>query len=409
MLQTVDVESQSLDNYKPFIAEEKVDEVRRLAGDLRGARILHLNATPYGGGVSELLRAEIPLLRDLGLHADWKVMFGDDKFFNVTKAFHNALQGANSSLDHELKEIYLTYNTRNARLLQQQYDYIIVHDLQPLALLPLKGRDHSKWLWRCHIDTSEPNQEVWDFLKPFVEEYDAAVFTMDRFVPPDLKVAKISIIPPAIDPLSPKNTDISADLCCRTLERVGVDVRKPLLTQVSRFDPWKDPLGVIDVHRMVKEDVPNLQLALVGYMALDDPEAWHLYSKIVEYAKKDNDAYVFTNLQGVSNREVNAFQRLSPVVIQKSIREGFGLVVSETLWKGTPVVAGRTGGISLQLEDGVSGYLCESTADYARKISYLFHNEEEARAMGGQGKKKVREEFLIPRLVTHELRLLCSL
>ncbi len=409
MLQTVDVGIESLNNYKSFITEEKIEEIKKLARELRGARILHLSATPYGGGVSELLRSVMPLLRDLGLDADWKIIFGDEKFFSITKSFHNALQGGEFILDNDVKEVYLFYNTMNAKLLEKQYDYIIVHDPQPLALLHFKGRNNSKWIWRCHIDTSEPNQEVWDFLKPFAQEYDAAIFTMDKFVPPDLQVANISIIPPAIDPLSPKNMAVSANLCRRVISWVGVDLRKPLLTQVSRFDPWKDPLGVIDVYRMVKEDVPDLQLALIGSMALDDPEAWDIYSKVSEYAKGDCDAYVFTNLTGVGNIEVNAFQQLSPVVIQKSIREGFGLVVSETLWKGTPVVAGRTGGIPMQLDDGVSGFLCESTEDYARKISYLFRNKEEAKAMGERGKEKVREEFLTPRLVTDELRCLCSL
>jgi len=409
MLQTVDVGVESLNNYRSLVTEEKVEEIRKLAHELNGARILHLNATPYGGGVSELLRSVIPLLRDLGLHVDWKIIFGDEKFFSVTKSFHNALQGAKFILNDELIEVYLSYNSRNAQLLEEQYDYIVVHDPQPLALLHFKGSGNSKWVWRCHIDTSEPNREVWNFLKPFAEEYDAAIFTMGKFVPPDFQLARISIIPPAIDPLSPKNMPISASLCRRVISWVGVDLRKPLLTQVSRFDPWKDPLGVIDVYRMVKEDIPDLQLALVGSMALDDPEAWHIYSSISEYAKRDSDAYVFTNLTGVGNIEVNAFQQLSRVVIQKSIREGFGLIVSETLWKATPVVAGRTGGIPLQLEDGVSGFLCESNEDFAHKISYLFRSEEKAKAMGQRGKERVRDEFLIPRLVADELRCLCSL
>jgi len=409
VLQTVDVGMNSLDDYKLLIRDEKANEIRILARELHGARILHLNATPYGGGVSELLRSEVPLLRDLGLHADWKIIFGDQKFFSVTKSFHNALQGAEFVLDDEVKEIYLSYNVRSAQLLEEQYDYIIVHDPQPLALLHFKGKGHSKWIWRCHIDTSQPNLEVWNFLKPLAEEHDAAIFTLEEFVPPGFRMAKISVIPPAIDPISPKNMPISADLCRRVINWVGVDLRRPLLTQVSRFDPWKDPLGVIDVYRMVQEDVPDLQLALVGAMALDDPEAWQIYSTISEYDKKDPNAFVFTNLTGVGNIEVNAFQQLSDVVIQKSIREGFGLVVSETLWKETPVVAGKTGGIPLQLEDGVSGFLCQSNEDYARKISYLFGNKKEARAMGSRGKQRVREEFLIPRLVADELRTLCSL
>ena len=409
MLQTVDVGIESLDNYKSVIGAAKVNEIRELARELCGARILHLNATPYGGGVSELLRAELPLLRHLGLHADWKVIFGDEKFFTITKSFHNALQGGAFILDDTVKEIYLSYNTRNAQLLEEQYDYIFIHDPQPLALLHFKGRNNAKWIWRCHIDTSEPNQDVWNFLRPFAQEYDAAVFTLDSFVPPNLQVAKIFLIPPAIDPLSPKNMTISANLCRRVISWVGVDLHKPLLTQVSRFDPWKDPEGVIDVYRMVKQDIPDLQLALVGSMALDDPEAWQIYSRISEYDKGDPDAYVFTNLTGVGNIEVNAFQQLSQVVIQKSIREGFGLVVSETLWKQTPVVAGRTGGIPLQVENGVSGFLCESNEDYANRVRHLLKNQQEAKEMGERGRERVREQFLLPRLIADELRCLCSL
>lgn len=409
MLQTVDVGIESLDNYRSIIGADRMKELRKLANELRGARILHLNATPYGGGVSELLRAELPLLRDLGLQADWKVIFGDEKFFTITKSFHNALQGGTYVLEDNVKEVYLSYNTENARLLEEQYDYIFVHDPQPLALLNFKGRNNAKWVWRCHIDTSEPNRDVWNFLYPYVQQYDAAVFTMEQFVPPNLSADSIHIIPPAIDPLSPKNMNISASLSRRVISWVGVDLHRPLLTQVSRFDPWKDPEGVIDVYRMVKEDIPDLQLALVGSMALDDPEAWQIYSRIVEYDKTDPDAYVFTNLTGVGNIEVNAFQQLSQVVIQKSIREGFGLVVSETLWKETPVVAGRTGGIPMQIEDGVSGFLCQSTEDYARKVSYLLQNQEEARVMGERGREKVRERFLMPRLISDELRCLCSL
>jgi len=276
VLQTVDVGVESLDAYSPFVAREKLEEIREMARQLRGARILHLNATPYGGGVSELLRSQVPLLRDLGLHADWKVIFGDEEFFSITKSFHNALQGGELTLNEEVKEVYLDCNRRNARLLEEQYDYIIVHDPQPLALLEFKGRGSTRWLWRCHIDTSEPNQEVWDFLKPFTQQYDGAIFTMDSFIPPNLQVPKIGVIPPAIDPLSPKNMAIPANLCRRVISWVGVNLRKPLLTQVSRFDPWKDPLGVIDVYHMVKEEVPDLQLAMIGSMALDDPEAWDI-------------------------------------------------------------------------------------------------------------------------------------
>ncbi len=409
MPQTVDVGIESLENYRSFTDDDTIDEIMRLARQLRGAKILQLNACAHGGGVSELLKSELPIMRDLGLDVDWRVISGDQGFFGVTKSFHNGLQGGAFTLDDGIKEVYLDTNAKNAEALEERYDYIIVHDPQPLAIPHFKGKNHAKWLWRCHIDTSAPNPGLWNFLRPFVEEYDAAIFTMDSFVPADLRVGNVFIVPPAIDPLSPKNVAISWDRCRQIISGLGVDLKKPLLTQVSRFDPWKDPLGVIDVYRMVKQEVPDLQLVLAGSMALDDPEAWQIYLQVLESSRGDGDIHVFTDLTGVGNLEVNAFQQLSQVVIQKSIREGFGLTVSETLWKGTPMVAGRTGGIPLQLDDGVSGFLCETTEDYAQSVSYLLRNQDEARAMGERGGKKVREKFLIPRLVSDELRCLCSL
>ncbi|MBI4499180.1 MAG: glycosyltransferase [Chloroflexi bacterium] len=409
MLQLVDVGRRSLAEYQKIVGEEALQELRALAGQLKGARILHLNATPYGGGVSELLRSQVPLLRALGLAADWRVIFGDEKFFTVTKAFHNALQGAAHALTEEDKETYLLYNTRNARLMEKDYDFIVIHDPQAAAVRHLRGDRGAKWVWRCHIDTSQPNPDVWAFLKPFIEAYDAAVFTMGQFIPADLMVKYVSIIPPAIDPLSPKNMDVPPEMCRRIVDWMGIDTERPIITQVSRFDPWKDPLGVIAVYKLAKQEIPGLQLALVGSMALDDPEGWHIYAEIQEYEKGEPDAFVFTNLTGVSNMEVNAFQRHSGVVIQKSIREGFGLVVSETLWKGTPVVAGRAGGIPLQLQDGVSGHLVDSVEECAERVVHLLRHPDEGAAMGAAGRKHVAEHFLLPRLIRDELRLLVSL
>ena len=409
MLQTVDVGTQSLEPYVDVVGRDKVAELQQLAGPLRGARVAHINATPYGGGVSELLRSMIPLLRSLGIQADWKVIYGDEKFFAVTKAFHNALQGAQYRLSPEARETYLAYSTRNARLLEEHYDYIVIHDPQAAAIRHFHGSDHAKWVWRCHIDTSQPNGEVWDFLNPFVEDYDAAVFTMPHFVPPHLALHKVSIIPPAIDPLSPKNMPLPDGLARHILGWIGVDLDRPLITQISRFDPWKDPLGVIEAYRLVREHVPNLQLVLAGSMALDDPEGWDIYRKIVEASESDPDVHVFTNLNGVGNVEVNALQRLSSVVLQKSIREGFGLVVSETLWKKTPVVAGKTGGLPLQMPAGVGGYLVSSVAEAAERTLYLIQHREEAEAMALKGREHVHDNFLLTRLLADELRLLASL
>jgi trehalose synthase len=280
MLETVDVGTQSLESYESSAGGEVVAEVRALAEPLQGRRVLHLNATPYGGGVAEILRSEVPVLRDLGLSADWQLVRGDEAFFRVTKAIHNGLQGAAHALTRGEQETYHTHSVRNAHLLENGYDLVVVHDPQPLALRALCGPIGARWVWRCHIDTSQPNPNVWDFLRPFLEGYDAAVFTVEEFVPPDLPLERVEIIPPAIDPESPKNMDLEPDTVRRVLEWIGVEVERPILTQVSRFDPWKDPLGVIETYRLVREEVPGLQLAVVGSMALDDPEGWEVYGEI---------------------------------------------------------------------------------------------------------------------------------
>jgi len=409
MLETVHVGVQCIDWYVASAGADAVAGLKALAAPLRGARVLHLNATPYGGGVAEILRSEVPLLRDLGLAADWKVVTGDQAFFAVTKTIHNGLQGARHELTPAEQETYLTHSTRNARLLEGDYDLIVVHDPQPLALLHLRGKGVTRWIWRCHIDTSEPNPQVWEFLRPYLADYDAAVFTLGSFVPPDFPIARVEIIPPAIDPESPKNIPLDKGLARRVLQWIGVEVDRPLVTQVSRFDPWKDPLGVIAAYQLVKREVPRLQLALVGAMALDDPEGWEVYARIRDAARDDPDIHLFTNFTGVGNIEVNAFQRLSDVVIQKSLREGFGLVVSEALWKGTPVVAGRAGGIPLQLQPGVGGFLVDSVEECAERTLWLLQHPEEGAALGARGRERVRERFLLPRLIADELRLYAAL
>lgn len=408
MLEAVDVGIQCIDCYEAAAGLEAVAQMRALAEPLRGVRVLHLNATPYGGGVAEILRSEVPLLRDLGLSADWKIITGDETFFRVTKTIHNALQGGARALAPQEEEIYLTYSTRNASLLEEEYDLIIVHDPQPLALPEFHGKGRAKWIWRCHIDTSEPNPQIWGFLRRYLVPYDAAVFTLGGFVPPDLPGTRVEIIPPAIDPESPKNMELDRNTAARVLEWIGVESGRPLVSQVSRFDPWKDPMGVIAAYRLVKNQLPDLQLALVGSMALDDPEGWEIYHQIQSAAKSDPDIHICTNLTGVGNIEVNAFQRLSDVVIQKSIREGFGLVVSETLWKTTPVVAGRTGGIPLQMQGGAGGFLVESVDECADRVLWLLRHPEEGKVLAARGKELVRERFLLTRLIADELRLYAS-
>jgi trehalose synthase len=409
MLQRVAVGRWSLDSYRGIVPEHILEELHERARALRGARILSINATAYGGGVSELLRSSVPLMHSLGLSADWKVITASQDFFRATKALHNGLQGASTTLSQGERDAYLQCARENAPILDGGHDFIVVHDPQPAALLALHGKGDARWVWRCHIDTSEPNRDTWEFLKPYVAGYDAAVFTMAQFVPPDLPVERVETIAPAIDPLSPKNLDLDSATARQILDWIGVELPGRLVTQVSRFDAWKDPLGVIAAYRLVREEIPDLQLALVGSMALDDPEGWEVYRQVSQHAEDDPQIHLFTNLTGVGNVEVNAFQRLSEVVVQKSIREGFGLVVSESLWKGTPVIAGRAGGIPMQMPDGVGGLLVDSVQECAEALLALLGDRERAHELGQSGRAHVREHFLLPRLLMEELRLLSTL
>lgn len=409
MLHLVDVGARSLASYQGVAPDQLLEDLRSAAVPLHGARVLHLNATPYGGGVSELLRSVVPLLNDLGIVAHWRVIRGEEHFFAVTKAMHNGLQGAARGLTPEEEAAYLEVSRANAKAFDEQYDYVFVHDPQPAAILSLRGKGSARWIWRCHIDTSEPNAAVWAFLRPFLADYDAAIFTMADFAPPDVPTPRVEVIPPAIDPGSPKNLRLPSETARRVLEWLGVRTDRPLVTQVSRFDAWKDPLGVLQAYRIARVEVPELQLVLAGSLALDDPEGWEVYQAIRKEAGDDPLVHVFTNLVGVGNVEVNALQALSDVVVQKSIREGFGLVVSETLWKGTPVVAGNAGGIPLQMADGVGGILVGSVEECAEGIRALLRDRERGRAMGVAGRERVREHFLTPRLVLDHLRLMRAL
>lgn len=406
----VEVKARHLAQYAPVVGEEMVEAVRTLAAPFRGARVLHINATAYGGGVAEILHWLVPLMQDVGLAAEWQVIEGSDEFFEVTKAMHNGLQGMDLPFTPEMQDLWCRTNEANARALEGQYDFIIVHDPQPAGLLRFHGREGSRhWIWRCHIDTSTPNPAYWEFLVPYLTPYDAYIFTMAEYLGPGLDRGKVAIIPPKIDPLSPKNLPVPEEEQKATLERFGVDPARPLLCQVSRFDPWKDPLGVIDAYRLVKEAVPAVQLALVGSMAADDPEGWTYYDRTLRHAGEDLDIVVLHNFHGVGDREVAAFQAAADVVIQKSLREGFGLVVAEALWKGTPVVGGNVGGIRLQVLHGETGYLVDSVEECARRCLDLLRDPERARAMGQAGREHVRRNFLSIHHLRDYLRLFRSL
>jgi trehalose synthase len=399
----------NIESYRMLVGDELIDELLGLARELHGIRICHINSTAVGGGVAELLARYVPLLHDLGLAADWRLIHGQPEFFTVTKAFHNALQGAHYELREPERGMYIEVNAQSAKLLEADYDVFLVHDPQPAALRHFAGRRGARWIWRCHIDTSVPDEPVRAFLLPFIREYDAVVFTMPQFLLPGLEGIKAAFIAPAIDPLATKNMELPLDMCRRAMADSGIDLSRPLLLQVSRFDPWKDPLGVIRAYRLVKQEIPGVQLALIGALAGDDPEGWALLDQVEEESAGDSDMFVFTNLGGVGSMEVNVFQRGCDVVIQKSVREGFGLVVSEAFWKEKPVVAGRTGGIPMQFPPGFERYLVESIEGCAEQVLHLLRHPGARGSFGRAGREQVRQAFLLPRLLRDELRLIHEL
>jgi len=406
VLQKVVVKQKKIKDYERLTDPHILNWIYDLSKLLKGVSILEINSTSSGGGVAELLSAAVPLLQDLGINIDWQVASYDRHFFEITKKMHNALQGAAYTLSEEEKTIYVKQNKKRAQLLEGQYDIIVVNDPQPAAMRQFANHMQAKWIWWCHIDTSQPNKDVWQFMKPFVEQYDGAVFTLPEFIPPDFETKKIEFIAPAIDPLSPKNNYLAPELTKKILTDFNIQTNKPLITQVSRFDIWKDPLGVIKVYRLLKAaGFKGLQLALIGSMTEDDPEAWSIYKDIMREANNDPNIFFYTNLNGIGNLEVNAFQRGSQVIIQKSIREGFGLAVSEALWKETPVVAGHTGGIPLQMSNGVGGFLIHTDTECAEKVGFLLQNPAKAKIIAKRGQKRVASHFLITRFLAEFLLL----
>ena len=406
MLEQVELAPKSLGDYRTIVGDEVVDEILVFAQPLNGMRVVHVNATAFGGGVAEILMTLVPLMRDAGLEAEWQVIAGADEFFNVTKACHNGLQGMDIPFTQEMQDTWQRHNLQNAADFEGEYDYVIVHDPQPAGLLHFHSPGAGRcWIWRCHIDTSQPNPSYWDFFEPYLKEYDDVIFSRREYAGPAWSDGQLWVIPPSIDPLSPKNELLPLSDAHRIVESFGIDLNRPLITQVSRFDSWKDPLGVIDAYRLVKEKRPDVQLALVGSMASDDPEGWYYLDKTSRHAGEDPDIYILHNFHGVGPVEVGAFQSVSDIIVQKSIREGFGLVVTEALWKGNPVVGGNAGGIPLQVVDGETGFLVDGIESCAQRISDLLSNPELREEMGGKARAYVREHFLSTRHLRDYLRL----
>ena len=410
-MQRVNVGHKTLADYASIVGRSLAEEIRTLAEPLRGKRMLHLSATAFGGGVAEIQYTLIPLLNDVGIEAEWRVIHGRDEFFDVTKAIHNGLQGNPQSLTEDQKDVFMRYNRLNADELEDadEWDLIVVHDPQPAAIRSMLTTTRPRWVWRCHIDLSAPNPDVLEFLLPSISSYDASIFHMHDYVPSAAGLTGAVIWPPAIDPLAPKNMALAPEDAAYIVDQFGIDANRPMLLQVSRFDPWKDPLGVIQAYHEVKSLHPGMQLALVGSMAHDDPEGWEFYNQTVEFAGDDPDVHILNNFNNVGSIEVNAFQSQSDVLIQKSTREGFGLTVTEAIWKGRPFIGGNVGGIPLQVEDGVSGYLVDSVEACAARTLDILRDPALGKALGRRGKEHVRKHFLTPRYLRDYLRIFTEL
>lgn len=384
-----------LAEYKPFIGHTAIDELRLLAQRLRGQRLRCINSTRVGGGVAEILHRMVPLCQELELDIRWDILEGSEEFYTVTKKLHNALHGKSETVTPAMFDILRDVTQRNLSMLTLDGDLYFIHDPQPIGLIQARERVGGRWLWRCHIDLSRPQQDVWQFVRAFILQYDTIIYSAPAFAQ-QLPMRQL-LIAPSIDPLSDKNKELEAETVRRILERLGVPQDWPIITQISRFDYLKDPLGVIDAFRRVRKSV-KCRLVLAGGSATDDPEGEEVLALVRERVQKDPDIHLLL-LPPNSDVEINALQRASAVVVQKSLREGFGLTVSEALWKGRPVVASAVGGIPLQVKHHYSGLLVHSVEGAAHAIKQCLRNPEFAKQLGDNGREHVRQNFLITRQI----------
>lgn len=391
-----------IDDYASLVGQSVIDDLRRIAEKLQGKTVQHINSTSVGGGVAEILHRMVPLLKELGVDAHWDVIKGGEQFFEVTKKFHNALHGAPQELTRFDFDVFLETSEKNIAEVETYGDIVFVHDPQPIALV--RKKKDNKWLWRCHIDVSDPDQRVWDFLMDFLPCYDAAVFSAPAFSR-RLPIRQF-LISPSLDPLSDKNKELPSEIVEGVLRKYGLSRGKPMITQISRFDRLKDPVGVIEAFLLVKKYI-DCQLVLAGGMASDDPEGAKVLEEVRERAKEDRDIHILLLPQ--NDIEVNALQRASTIIIQKSLREGFGLTVAEALWKAKPVVASNVGGIPLQVKHKYSGLLCHSIEGAAFALKQLLNSPDYAKKLGENGREHVRNNFLLTRHLRDYLLLFLSL
>jgi trehalose synthase len=392
-------------DYASVTGEGVLDELFLLAGKLGGRTVQNINSTAVGGGVAEILTRMLPLLRDLGVDARWDVIKGDQKFFNITKKIHNALHGVPQDLNRDEEEYFLETNRRNVNDILRGADIVFVHDPQPIALIESKSRNDGKWVWRCHIDFTNPRRAIWEFLKTYIESYDCAVFSAPAFSRP-LGVRQV-LVSPSIDPLSDKNRDLPDEVVDRVCRDFEIDRKRPIVTQISRFDYLKDPVGVIRAFKIVKEHV-DAQLVLAGGGATDDPEGAKVLEEVRAEAGNDPDIFILFLPPG-SDEEINALQRASDIVLQKSLKEGFGLTVAEALWKSKPVIASAVGGIPLQIAHKHSGVLTHSIEGTAYWIKQLLNEPHYAAALGANGHEHIKDNYLITRHIRDYLLMFLSL
>lgn len=379
------------DDYESIVGSSELDELRTLAREVKGKTVKMVNSTAVGGGVAEMLARLVPLLNELEIQTHWDVITGDRTFFEVTKAFHNALQGGDYELTDADHRTYLSYNEQNRRRLQFLEDLIVIHDPQPAALIQPRPTSHGRWVWRCHIDLSNPNPRVWGFLRPLIEQYNAAVFSSQVFTR-ELSIPQY-LFYPCIDPLSEKNKPLEADVIQAVCDEFNIDRSRPIVTQVSRFDRAKDPVGVVQAFKLARKHV-DCQLVLAGGSATDDPEGAAVLNEVREAVGNDPDIIIL-DLPPSAPREINALQSASTIIVQKSVREGFGLTVTEALWKAKPTIASAVGGIPNQVIHKFTGMLVHSVEECAEQIRYLLTNPEFAAQLGHNGREHVKENFLM--------------
>jgi len=398
-----------LERYAEHAGQDAVEQLRQLAEPLGGLKVVHVNSTRKGGGVAEILATHVPLMRAVGIDASWEVIEGSADFFACTKSFHNALQGKAVQIPDTLLREYEEVNARNAERLRpvlEEADVVFIHDPQPAPLLSHCPNRQGKWIWRCHIDLSHPYRPVWKYLRRFLLDYDASVFSLDAFAQP--MPHPVFLITPSIDPLSEKNLPIDPETLGRVLEEFSIDPTRPIVLQVSRFDRFKDPVGVIEAYRLAKDFVPGLQLALAGGSAGDDPEGEMVLAEVRKAAEDDADIHVLSSGH-YSDRTINALQSAADIVMQKSLREGFGLTVTEAMWKGKPVIGGNTGGIRLQLLNHRTGFLVDTPEGAAMRIRYLLSERHRIGQIGQGARELVRQSFLSTRHLREYLTLIVAL